>query len=511
MSLSQVLDASAAALQRGETDAAAAELLRAWREAPYAELAAALERFPKRPFQPEEGTPTAEMNAWLEAWGRAGPLDLPALLAHLEHVAGTRLPRFAKPCFDAVAAAPADPRIGAFVLSRIGHPVPSLKQTISMLWRQASPRDLEALDRLANQTGGGWFKPVVNTLKRKAASLKPLDADLRGRIIELGLEAAKAPLPKVTEAGEAVLLERVRAAPDDVSCREVLRDWLLERGDPWGELIALQQHRARDAQATMTARERKLLKELRPRILGSLGGAKKSVLDEVVIERGFPVSATVKVKGVTRVAAILSRPELSTLERVVFVRDATLTPNLKALREAHGLQAESLAAALKRAPDLKLEVLTVDGGPGHLEGLGGLGALRELYFIEPGMPERTLRAAARLPLMKQLRAIGVVQVYAGDAFHDWSWELVDSLPAPVERVVIETMGGMTARFVFARASDGWDVRVEPPVTQRSTHPGYASIPHDAETFRRAKAVLKESRSVQFSGGVDEQTRAALEP
>ncbi len=36
------------------------------------------------------------------------------------------------------------------------------------------------------------------------------------------------------------LVDLVAAAPDDPAPRLVLADWLLERGDPWGELIALQ-------------------------------------------------------------------------------------------------------------------------------------------------------------------------------------------------------------------------------------------------------------------------------
>lgn len=352
---------------------------------------------------------------------------------------------------------------------------------------------------------------MLNTVLRKGTALKALEADVRGRVLSLGMAASKAALPKVQEAGEAVLLDRVRAAPDDPSSREVLRDLLLERGDPWGELIALQEHRAKSGEAKVSARERSLLKELRPRILGSLAGVKKSVLDDLEFERGFPVAATVKVKGVTRVAALLSRPELSTLERVWFMRDATLTPNLKVLREAHGLKADSLATALKKAPDVKLEALTVEGTPAQLQEIEGLESLRELFVMIRLAPHRVLRAVAHLPLMKQLRVFGMVQVWAPEAFIDWSWEAIDALPSSVQAVVVETIGGLVGRFVLARAKDGWDAKVEPPVSRWAQHPGMGSVPYDAQAVQRAKVVLEESRSVQFSDGVDEQTRAALAP
>jgi uncharacterized protein (TIGR02996 family) len=39
---------------------------------------------------------------------------------------------------------------------------------------------------------------------------------------------------------DAPLLSDLRARPDDDGRREVYSDWLLERGDPRGEFIALQ-------------------------------------------------------------------------------------------------------------------------------------------------------------------------------------------------------------------------------------------------------------------------------
>jgi uncharacterized protein (TIGR02996 family) len=48
-------------------------------------------------------------------------------------------------------------------------------------------------------------------------------------------------------------VDRVAAAPEDLAPRLVLADWLLERGDPWGELIALQNRPADAAGAARLA------------------------------------------------------------------------------------------------------------------------------------------------------------------------------------------------------------------------------------------------------------------
>lgn len=55
------------------------------------------------------------------------------------------------------------------------------------------------------------------------------------------------------------LYAAVLAAPDDDAPRLVYADWLTERGDPWGELIALQIARTHTDTPELAARERELL------------------------------------------------------------------------------------------------------------------------------------------------------------------------------------------------------------------------------------------------------------
>ncbi len=495
--------AAEAALARGDVDGAARALLAAWRELPHADLADALDRFPVRPCEPLPGAPTERMNLWLARWGRAGPLDVVPLLEALVKMLGDTLPRFTRPCFDALAAAAPDPRVGRLLVSLAPMRERPLAAAFhAALWRHASARDLERLKDLVESTQNGKLKMIRHTVAKKASGLA-LDRDTRARVLVLGASAAKAPLPAVPQQSAELLLQRVREAPDDATCREVLRDWLLEQGDPWGELIALQEHRARTA-GEQTPRERALLRKVKPRILGTLAGAKKAMLDGLEFERGFLVAATIDLNGVTRVAALLARPELSTLERVSFVRASTLTPNLLALREAHGVRGDSLAAIVKRTPHLKLEALSVVGGPAYLVDVAGWPTLRELFLEATLRASTTLRRLPALHIAKELRVFGIRDAYAREAFDGWSWQALDQVPPPVRRFVIETVYGLDAVFTFDRLDDGWSVTVSPP-----TRPLRARLPLDTAAVRAAATVLRESKSVTLAPELPAELRAAL--
>jgi uncharacterized protein (TIGR02996 family) len=66
----------------------------------------------------------------------------------------------------------------------------------------------------------------------------------------IAFERATYPLPPAIEAHHPALLETARVDPDDDAPRLVYGDWLTERGDPRGELIAVQCELARLADET---------------------------------------------------------------------------------------------------------------------------------------------------------------------------------------------------------------------------------------------------------------------
>lgn len=117
------------------------------------------------------------------------------------------------------------------------------------------------------------------------------------------------PLRSVSAARtEAELVEAVYAAPLDDAPRQVLADVLLERGDAWGELIALQLALARgEARRGAIGRERELVAQLEKRLLGPIAG---SVL-RPVFRRGFLAEAQLRPKSPK---AALEAREWSTVE-----------------------------------------------------------------------------------------------------------------------------------------------------------------------------------------------------
>ena len=83
---------------------------------------------------------------------------------------------------------------------------------------------------------------------------------------------------------EAELLAAIYAAPDDDAPRLVYADWLQDRGDSYGELIALQ------LQGVTGPRVDALLQEHEARAIGSLA----SQVRWAKLERGFPASCEAK-------------------------------------------------------------------------------------------------------------------------------------------------------------------------------------------------------------------------
>jgi uncharacterized protein (TIGR02996 family) len=91
--------------------------------------------------------------------------------------------------------------------------------------------------------------------------------------------------PSREERTEAELLDAVLADPGDDAPRLVLADALQARGDPRGELIALQIRRGRGGK--VSAREKLLVRSLTSQIVGPLA----PVAFHPVIERGFLAGA----------------------------------------------------------------------------------------------------------------------------------------------------------------------------------------------------------------------------
>jgi uncharacterized protein (TIGR02996 family) len=107
------------------------------------------------------------------------------------------------------------------------------------------------------------------------------------------------------------LLREVWTTPADDGPRQVLADWLAQRGDPRGELIALQLAR-RSTDRDALRRERKLLDEHGRSLLGPLEPVivSNSVL---AFERGFVSRCEVNWRRLAGVPALMTHPAWSTV------------------------------------------------------------------------------------------------------------------------------------------------------------------------------------------------------
>lgn len=138
------------------------------------------------------------------------------------------------------------------------------------------------------------------------------------------------------ERATALLIE----AATELGPRHVLADYLLARGDPRGEYLALALAPVLDAEGR--ARRDQLLAAHRHRWLSPLGGVIPG--DAAVFERGLPVAVAVFADA-PALRAIESSPTWSSIERLHFLPgSADVLPNaLRALREVGPLSTAGLA------------------------------------------------------------------------------------------------------------------------------------------------------------------------
>jgi len=212
---------------------------------------------------------------------------------------------------------------------------------------------------------------------------------------------------------ESALLAAIYAAPDDDRPRLVYADWLQERGDRRGELIALQYGRLRRSPTTMARkRERWILKKHARAWLGALWDnlAHRPVVVaerqyEVRFERGFLSDAVVAFRN-TSVACAVGDARWSTVRTLVAnddpeIGDGVIWRPAKALylddalfgvRAFIGAHREVALELLRDPRPRKLRTLHMKADPGRAHDLrhalvhSTLPELRELGFAPVGGP-----------------------------------------------------------------------------------------------------------------------------
>jgi uncharacterized protein (TIGR02996 family) len=305
--------ARAAAALPADPVAALAELVAAWRGHRAPAIAALVERAATlaaagRPAI--TGTNHEELqHTWLSVEAEGAAADLPRLLATLTsgRCAGCQ-ERLAR-----LAARPADPLTLSALLAIITSdpsqrrgerwPVPFTSARNRKFWtalfalldERADESALPALRAVAARRTLDEFQEwlaarIARSLPRLAARPAAPPSDLADAVA-----AVDAALARGERAGTAVrdvadrLFAAVWARPDDDEPRQVLADYLSERGDPRGEFIALQMARYRgELTNDGKRREKELLKRHKKEWLGPI----KPLIQpyNLRFERGFLVT-----------------------------------------------------------------------------------------------------------------------------------------------------------------------------------------------------------------------------
>jgi len=479
------------ALDAGEDVAALGALIEAWRATRSPRVAELVEvlsttidgRSPRDPLP--TGRSKKAHAAVLDVAARRDPLDVPRLLGALTTATSTlgaaRLEQL-----------PEDPRVTTGLLRLIEHP-PFSSQTAKPFWRKllamlrehGDTRAIGALEELSKDyvmripsSVGEWLgNQVAKTAKAMGKAhdgaprvpeidvLERLEARFKA---QLGARRRTEKKEEQGHASEAELLDAIYEAPDDDGLRQVYRDWLLERDDPRGELIALQYAKL-DGELSGAQREREaeLIRKLRGRLLGPLAAA-------VIIERydrGF-VSDVALWGTKSAVPKTVGKPEWATVRtlhcnnwpsgryepdrRVAkAIDDIVLHDIMRSLRSLSGLFPKTLADYVNVKP-LPLESVWVRGVQGADaaallgETLDELPTLRhlgvELHHYESSgeaLPEPILDC----PSLKRLESLAVV---AGSALGAWL-ERVDGLG--LGTFSYRPASNINLRLVFTRGED----------------------------------------------------------
>jgi uncharacterized protein (TIGR02996 family) len=415
---------------------------------------ARLEKGPAKPKPLAAGTkPHAQ---WLSRASKQSAGDLPELLRDFLDGPATQIAERAA----ALLPWPKDPRIAeAALAARRGKLV---SDPLHALW--------PALENLFAVHAGGAL--------RKEVAVDPALAAPRWISERRGGPDASAPapakpgaVPKTAAEWEAWSL----AAPDDLARRALWADWLLERGDPRGELMMLQLLE-RELTPKEQGRVNALVKKHGRAWLGTVGQIAEQ--RGLRFERG--VAVAVSLKPVPDGRVVDDDPNWATVRELEIPEQAPppkvdaklfeLLPRLTSLQGAHMKIAQRVFAA--GAPCLRRISFALDWGNSPLD------AKLLPVFLDAKLPAlRAARLHAWPEQARQLRDAAWFQGLEHVAFtrgdlRAWLWLLERP---KLQRV--ELLGGHSFdwapgpnafSFLMAREGKGWSLRIVGIPEQRRT-------------------------------------------
>lgn len=321
-------------------------LLAAWAVVPAPEIAAAIEAVSSHAGAERPALTARTQDEATKAWMRRArakrPADLHHLLAHLVEAPSSELVRRV----GWLAAQSPDPRVTAS-LAKLAATPPFCSPGTMRFWAgvhrllqtHRDPRTRATLEHALPPRPTGLTRkptPAQQLLLLRYATIEQLRAQppvkrsradattCRTLCAEICTRLASVP-PPVRER----LFAEVFAHPHDDERRRVLADYLLERGDPRGEFIALQvmgelgPHQRR--------RERELLREHGRAWLGPLATVLRR--DSVVFERGFPTHGRFN-SACRNVMHVVGDPHWATIEDLRAPPEIITHPVMRSLRHA---------------------------------------------------------------------------------------------------------------------------------------------------------------------------------
>jgi len=458
------LERAQSALGRDAKEEALAALLAAWRALPSARIAALVEALSASIDQalPPIGGKTlkARLTEGLALVTAGAPRDLPRVLRLFRELRVDD----AVALLDALEAQPAwarDPRWLEAAMGLLRDP-PYRSSASHKVWRRLfkalaatgdprAPGALAAHDFLGAFDNQQWAAETLSGMATKAMEklvkqysdgppALPPDA-------EAGCEAVEAALSSRGASGEE-LLARILEHPGDVEARAVYGDWLAERGDPRGELIALQlatrDRLPTDAEAK---RERALLEAHATDWLGRL--APVVIGDRVRFRLGFPSEMAVEPP---KAIALAGDPAWATVERLWLMertddragpslaRELLAHPVMRGLRFVGGLGTRALRE-LARAPLPALTGVGADAPRAEeftseereaIEDLAAVPTVTELQLDDYDSPASAYRWVLSTKIGRRVRRLGATTGLASVVA--WREQLLEDAGDALEEV-----------------------------------------------------------------------------
>jgi uncharacterized protein (TIGR02996 family) len=485
-----------------EPAAVLAAAIAAWGELRHPRLADLVDRIeaqllaaaPRRPLRASKRR--EDLAAWRTVEAARDPLDVRRLGAALGGGSQDDVRRQVE-----ALAARRDPRLARALLALLEQPpyagVKSRGMLAAILERLAETRDVRAAgpaadlaDRylgIVHSGTGRWMVGELKAVARRLEAAVPAElppelavacAALEARFGRPAVDGTLAATRRTLEE----LLAEVYAAPDDDGPRLVYADALLERGDPRGELVALQIARARgEVTEEARAREAELLAD---KAQVAAWAQPLSSGGECTFERGFPAEIALyrtakSILGepawatITAIRAIAQVPQtvaaqicelphlrsVATLSVPFFERlceqprpwthagiDGAEPPSAKAFANLPALRSLALAAGdvppddLLASLDLRELVLRLGAGTRPLA-------------LPPRLERLHVTSRGRLPVMDLARLDRLEELQVEYEHSDQ----VFALPASLRRLSLRSGAAASPRIEVVAATTGADV------------------------------------------------------